>query len=320
VPRMYHPHRLIRLDEGGGAPFRPSSPDAYRVSSARVGPRFFDVVRAPTLAGRTFHSGDYVPDSAGGPVIVNQSFIRLVLGNRNPIGRRFKYIQFEERSPRRVADIDKAPWYEIVGVVRDMGMAMGNDAKVAGIYHPAPNGSVYPASVAIHVKGDPTTFGPKLQTIAAATDPSLRLNAVLPMNRLNDAELEFYEFWFRMLIGVSGVAFVLSLAGIYAVMAFTVARRTREIGVRVALGASARSVLVTIFRRPLIQVASGVVAGAMILVGLASMASDGVPKPQFVFAIAICTLLTFVVCLTACIVPTRRALRVQPTVALRAED
>jgi len=122
------------------------------------------------------------------------------------------------------------------------------------------------------------------------------------------------------------IALLLSLAGIYAVLSFIVARRTREIGVRVALGASRQRIIVAIFKRPLIQVGVGVAVGG-ILIGLAaeglvhtemSNVGNGLSLELVAQLIAYGSLM-FGVCLLACVVPTRRALGVEPTEALRAE-
>ena len=110
---------------------------------------------------------------------------------------------------------------------------------------------------------------------------------------------------------------LLSLAGIYAVMSFTVARRTREIGIRVALGASRRRVVAAVFARPLAQVGLGIAAGGVLTVLLGGGVEHATPG-ALAGALAY-TVLMFGVCLLACIVPTWRAMRVQPTEALRAE-
>jgi putative ABC transport system permease protein len=132
--------------------------------------------------------------------------------------------------------------------------------------------------------------------------------------------------WIKITVLLTGIAILLSLAGIYAVMSFIVARRTREIGVRVALGASQRGIVLAIFRRPLIQVAIGVGVGG-ILIALAaealahsemSNAGNGVSLGLLAQLVAYGALM-FAVCLFACVVPTRRALSVEPTEALRAE-
>jgi hypothetical protein len=137
LPLMYHPARLIEVDEGGAAPINPEFPGGYRVSSASVDLGFFDAVQAPVITGRGFRVSDYstertdpgTPGARPGVIIVNRSFVRLVLGDRNPIGRRVRYLRFEESGP--VADPKSGPWYEIVGVVRDLGMAVGADQGAA---------------------------------------------------------------------------------------------------------------------------------------------------------------------------------------------
>ncbi|HEU4628596.1 MAG TPA: ABC transporter permease [Gemmatimonadaceae bacterium] len=317
LPRMYHPHRLIELDEGGGAPLHPQWPAGYRVSDASVDLDYFDVLGAPIRAGRGFHSGDLAADAH--TVIVNQSFVDKVLGGRNPIGRHLRYVYFEgDEAP--LPPGERGPWYEIVGVVPDLGMApQGYDPKYAGLYHPAAPGAVYPVHMAIQVRGDPAALAPTLRTVAAAVDPTLRLNAVVPMVDLSQSELQFLDFWFRLTMLVSVIAVVLSLAGIYAVMSFTVARRTREIGIRVALGADRRRVLLAIFRRPLVQVSAGIAAGAALIASLILTASGGAVSLRGVGMLVGYALVMLAVCLLACIVPTRRALRVEPTEALRVE-
>ncbi len=321
LPRMYHPHRIIEVDEGGAAPRNPAWPNGYRVSSVNVGVNFFDVLQAPILAGRNFHSADLAEGANG--VIVNESFVTLVMGGRNPIGRRLRYVHFEEWDEPRPEGEAPAPWYEIVGVVQDLAMhpggVMEQDPKIAGFYHAAAPGTVYPAQLAIHVRGDVSAFVPQLRGVVTAADPTLRLYDPMRLDTVIEAELEFLDFWFRLLVGVSVVALTLSLAGIYAVMSFTVARRTREIGIRVALGAKPRRVIAAIFRRPLVQVSLGVLAGMGLIVVLMLGTSGGTISAVQAVAVVSYSVLMFGVCLLACIVPTRRALRVEPTEALRAE-
>jgi ABC-type antimicrobial peptide transport system permease subunit len=114
------------------------------------------------------------------------------------------------------------------------------------------------------------------------------------------------------------VALLLSLAGIYAVMSFAVARRTREIGIRVALGASARGVVIGVFRRPLTQVGLGIAVGAVLVLWLMGGMKRLLPIEELAVLGAYVLFMTGV-CVLACIVPTRRALRVEPTEALRAD-
>ena len=322
LPRMYHPHSLVLLDDGGSAPVDPRWPSGHRVGTASVDPAFFDVLDVPILRGRGFHTGDLATEGTGGGVLVNESFVELVLGGRNPIGRRIRYVHSEDWTEERERELGQRVWYEIVGVVPDLAMSTPNDPKRAGFYHAVPPANAFPMQLAVRVRGNPVAFTPRLRTIAAEADPTLRLYDTMSLAALSQTELDFLAFWLRILYLVCGVALTLSLAGIYAVMSFTVARRTREIGVRVALGANPRRVLLAIFRRPLIQVTTGVVAGAVLIGSLifgVTMADGGRVAWQHVVALAAYALFMLGVCLLACVVPTRRALRVQPTEALRAE-
>jgi predicted permease len=303
LPRMQHPPRVVELDEGGQAAPDPRWP-GHRVRTASVDTDFFRVLETPILLGRGFHPGDLA--SGARPVIVNQPFVDRVLGGRNPIGRRMRYTD-DDRSAE--------PWHEIVGVVGDLGMSLGEGA--AGFYHPAAPGAAQPAHLAIHVRGDPRAFAPGLHAIAAAADPALRLHDVVPMDALSDPEIRFLGTWFWLIAGFSALAILLALAGIYAVMAFTVAQRTREIGIRVALGADARRIVAAIFRRPLTQVAIGITAGGFVTAVLPSLVGGEITGTLVAVA-ATQMVVTMAICMLACIVPTRRALAVDPGEALRA--
>jgi ABC-type antimicrobial peptide transport system permease subunit len=219
--------------------------------------------------------------------------------------------------------------YEIVGLVKELGMTpVAQSHKDAGVYLPAIPGSRGTLEMMVHTRGDPLSFGPRLREIATAVDPTLRIQTMQRMDQVADSFVWFLRLWVRLMIGLTAIALLLSLAGIYAVLAYTVARRTREIGVRVALGAGAQRVIASIFRRPLTQVTIGVLAGT-ILVGVAAVAirqteqfaglqRGGLTVVDVALLVGHGTLM-LVVCLLACVVPTVRALRVQPTEALRAE-
>ncbi len=316
LPRMHHLPHWIEVDSGGAAPQDPRFPGGYRTSSSAVDADYFDVLGAPVRAGRAFHAGDLAPDSR--VVLVNESFVRLVLGGRNPIGRHLRYSWRNDESGPLSDGAEPGAWHEIVGVVPDLGMSAAEDPKVAGFYHPLAADVVVPLHVAVRVRGgDAAAFAPRLRAVAAAVDPTLRVDAVARMDTLSNPGIEFAMFWVRLLAVVSAVAMLLSMAGIYAVMSFTVARRTREIGIRVALGASRRRVVGAIFARPLAQVALGVAAGGVLTVMLSGGVEEATPG-TLAGALAY-TVLMAGVCLLACVVPTRRALRVQPTEAMRAD-
>jgi predicted permease len=315
LPMSYHQWRMIELDEGGGAPLNPEYPEGYRVSDAKVAIDYLDVLASPVVMGRGFHAGDL--EESVVTVIVNQSFANNVLGGRNPIGRRFRYIGSEEQGmlPRA----ERGRWYEIVGVAPDLAMAKPHDPKVAGIYHPASPSAIYPAQVAVRVRGNPDSFIPRLRAIAAEVDPTARLYDVERLERAKDGELQSLSFWFRLFAGVSIVALILSLAGIYAVMSFAVAKRTREIGIRIALGAGQRRIFVAVFKRPIIQVALGIVAGAGLLMIMSSSLVGANLTTKGVVVIIGYSACMMLVCMLACIVPTMRALRIEPTEALRGD-
>jgi putative ABC transport system permease protein len=311
LPRMYHPEPIVRMDAGGAAAPEDGRP-GHQVSAASVAIDFFDVLDVPILAGRGFDAGD--PGSGARAVVVNQAFVRRVMGGRNPTGRRVRYVADGDEP----AAADDAPWYEVVGVVADFGMSFGADGREAGVYHPVAPGGAYPVHLAVRVRGEPGAFAPRLTALATSVDPALQLHQVLPMDALSNPEMRSTATRFWLVVVVSAGALLLSLAGIYAVMAFTVAQRTREIGIRVALGADARRVVVAIFRRPLTQVVSGIVAGGVLTAVLPSMLGGAVTT-GLVVVVATHMVLMMAVCLLACIVPTRRALRVEPMEALRAE-
>ena len=126
----------------------------------------------------------------------------------------------------------------------------------------------------VHLRADPLTFVPALREIATAVDPTLRLSEVQRVDQVTDDITWVLRLWLRVSLVMTAVALVLSLSGIYAVLSFIVARRTREIRVRVALGADRRRIISAIFRRPLFQVSLGVLAGNALL-ALAGSAETG---------------------------------------------
>jgi putative ABC transport system permease protein len=312
LPQLPHPDHYIEVQ--GKRSAADSTPLAV-ASIASVDPSYFSVLKAPILAGRAFTASDHLAGSAAPVVIVDQGFVDLVLHGRNAIGQRVRL------SSRQFASADDAaPWSEIVGVVRDMGMDnVANRHRAAGLYVTAGTESGRLDKMIVHVRGDPLSFSPKLRTLAMAVDPTLRLDEFQRLDQVTGDLLWVVDIWIRATAGLTALALLLSLAGIYAVLSFTVARRTREIGVRVALGASPWRVLAAIFRRPLTQVASGVVAGGFVVGILATSLSKNGLGPQALALLVAYVALMFGVCMLACAVPTLRALRVEPTEALRAE-
>ena len=306
LPGTLHASSWMEVD-GQAAP--PESPFGYpAVTVASVDIDFLDVLGAPILSGRRFTAADLESDL--GVVIVNQSFVDRVFGGRDPVGRRVRRAGVADRQ-------QEGPWLEVVGVVRDLGMVRDDGA---GFYHPVAPADVATMHVAVHVRGDPGSFAPRLRTVAGDVDPTLRLHELLPLDEVG-AELWLEsQFLSRLLALLSSIALLLSLTAIYSVMAFTVSRRARAIGVRLALGADARGVIMVIFRRPLMQIGLGVLVGGGLVGVLSRVALGGGMTAREAGLVVAYAALMLAVCLIACIVPTRRALRVDPAEVLRAAD
>jgi hypothetical protein len=293
------------------------------VAIASIHPSYFDVLKAPVIAGRAFTSADLSPDVH--VVIVDQAFVDLVMRGRNPIGHQVRV----SGGPAADSSTAEQPWYEIVGVVKELGMVHAVEAqREAGVYLPFLPGSYADLSLIVHGRGDPVAIAPRVRELAMTVDPALRIDQMLRIDQTVTPLVWFLDLWTRLIIGLTGVALLLSLSGIYAVLSYTVARRTREIGVRVALGASARRVMISIFRRPLTQVTVGVIAGS-VLIALAAIGIQHTTQFRGTdiggmtvgdgALLAGYAVLMLGVCMLACVVPTLRALRVQPIVAMRVE-
>jgi predicted permease len=307
LPGMYHPVAVIDVNEGGTVPAEISR---HRASRATVALNYFSVVGVSVLAGREFDSADL---SGNVPVaIVNESFTERIFEGRNPIGRLVRFVDSEDGFQPTSEEV----WYEIVGIVEDAGTTNGYGR--AGIYLPMTLGSLHPIGIAIHVRGDPTDLAPAIHRIAADLDPALQLHGMMSLDRAIDDDLAFMDFWLRLIAIVSGLAVVLSVAGIFAVMSFTASRRTREVGLRIALGAESWRVVASVFRKPLRQVGIGIAVGSL-LAGLLSGALDDSSFAGTVGFVAAYAVVATAICTVACVVPTRRALAVEPVEALRVE-
>ncbi len=331
LPRTYHDYYRIEV-EGADVVSGSADPGATPASKnskvwanlAGIDPSYFRVLDAPILMGRAFDGRDLARGVR--TVIVDQGFVDQALRGRNAIGRR---VRFEaKRGPRPLAGEDERPWFEIVGVVKELGMNAPTDqGRAAGLYLPTPPQALDSVYMMVHVQGgDPLSAAPRIRGIATAVEPTLRLSEMQRVSKVSDAILWVVALWLRITVLLTAIALLLSLAGIYAVLSFIVARRTREIGVRVALGASQRRIVVAIFRRPMIQVGIGVAVGGMLIAAAAEALSHSeMPNPGngvtvgLVGQLVAYGALMFAVCLVACVVPTRRALSVEPTEALRAE-
>ena len=326
VRRSFSEVGLVRRSFSEGA-----EPPLREATIAAVDPSYFEVLDAPVLAGRGFTAADAVPGTR--VAIVDQGFVDQILQGRNAVGQQVRF-RYPGPSVRRWGpgnpDDPAGPgdWYEVIGVVRELGVGAPTQAgRAAGFYIPGTPDLFDQIHMMVHVRGgDPMTLAPQVRDAATAVDPSLRLVTVQRVNEANNDVLWVMTLWLRITVVLSAVAIVLSLAGIYAVLSFTVARRTREIGVRVALGASRQRVVVATFRRPLLQVALGIVVGTAIVFTAATLiqntefpGSESELTLQGMAMIIGYGIVMLGVCMLGCVVPTRRALNIEPTIALRTE-
>ncbi|MGE3490107.1 MAG: ABC transporter permease, partial [Vicinamibacterales bacterium] len=331
LPATNHPKKIIEMDYDRDASGSNADVPLREATIAAVHPSYFEVLEAPILAGRGFTAADAAPGSR--VAIVDHGFIEQVLQGRNAVGQqvRFRYPARSLRSwgPGKTDDpVGPGDWYEVIGVVRELGVgAPTQDGRAAGFYVPATPELFDQIFMMVRVRGgDPMAVAPQVRDAAMTVDTSLRLVNLQRLNEANNDVLWVMTLWLRITVVLSAVALILSLAGIFAVLSFTVARRTREIGVRVALGASRRRVVAATFRRPLVQVTLGVIVGtAVVFMGAVLMRNTELPGSvndlglEGIAMIVGYGLVMLGVCMLGCVVPTRRALTIEPTVALRTE-
>jgi predicted permease len=289
----------IAVDSTLGAP-----PGGTRRSTlVNVSAGFFRAFGTRTVAGRGFEPLDF---ETGHVMLVNESFGRYVLGGTNPLGQRIRIVSGE------VDALAGDTWYEIVGVVKDFGWQLQTPAEQSAMYLPSTPGVGRASQLAVRVR-DPGEFSARLRQVAAEVDPTVRLTDVKPLASAGGGEATIN--WALTAVGglILIVVLTLSATGIHALMAFTVARRTREIGIRVALGANRGRIVRGIFWRAFAQVGGG------IAVGTALSALIGIDTPRHLLLVLGADALMLTAGLIACAVPVRRALAIQPTEALRAE-
>ncbi len=289
----------------------------WDVAVPKVDVSFFAGLGRPILAGRDFNAGDVEgpPGTRHTAVIVNESFVRDFLGGRNAVGQRLRY-EPQGGSP---ASLDADEWYEIVGVVGSFGTNPENSARDAAVYHPLAPGEVDPVRYTVQVAGDPETFVPRFRRIAASLDPeAIVSDGGLVADTIRSESLLLRSI-FLLVLALACAVVLLSATGLYAMMSFTVAQRTREIGIRAALGADARAIFAAMGRRAAIQVGVGLVLGAAWGWVLLDMERNdrGVEMGNIPLTLTLVAILAGCVCAVALARPTLRGLRIQPTEALR---
>jgi putative ABC transport system permease protein len=296
----------LEMEQQGGAPpahLAGNFEGGFAMASVGVG--YHDAFGAKVVAGRGLQDSDV--GAPNYPVVVNEAFVRTV--GRNPVGARIRMVQ-------RGAEKEQGQWHEIVGVVTDPPVLFASDwDKAEYLYRAADAAENGTLMVVVRVAGNAAPLAPRVAALARQVDAGLYLQDIVTLDTVVGRE--------QMRMVVSAIAFgcvllvalAFAAAGLYALMTVAVARRTREIGIRVALGATPWLVLRNIFARAGRQLGGGIIAGNTLIMFMAWRA-DSLSR-ELVIMCAITSVVMVVVGALACASPARRALRVQPTEALR---
>ena len=289
-----------------------SGDGVINTSMNSVTPDYFDVMGIHLLDGRAFRASDVSEEGKLSEVIVNEAFVRKFLGSRNPLGQQFATGQRFEK-----------PEYEIVGVVNDTKYRSLREIPPPIFYVCGFGPKQYPDAFRLHVRtqGDPRALIQPIRGLLKSIDPDVPLYQAGTLSEEVDQSL-WQE---RMLVSLTSCfgafALLLSAAGLYGMLAYFVARRRREIGLRMALGANARSVIVLVGQRVMPTLATGLSAGAALSWLARSLVSSmlyGV-QPFDQWAASVTVLLLAVAAMGAAVLPVLRAVRVDPAVALRED-
>jgi predicted permease len=272
----------------------------------RISPDYFKVLRSTLLHGRSFTEGD----ENGKPLvaIIDESTARKYWPDRDPLGRRVRF----GRDPTK-------PWTTVVGVVKDIKNDGLDIDGVPHIYVSTYQDSSKRLSVVLRTSLRATLLEPQIRHEIQSIDPGLPIFNVSSMNDVLDRSLASRRFSADLLGGFACVALVLASIGIYGLLAFMVGQRSREIGVRMALGARPADILKLIVTKGVVLAGVGIIAGVILSASTASMMASllyGVrPHDPAVFVVV--PLLLFAVAMLASYVPAWRATKVDSLSALR---
>jgi predicted permease len=294
-------NRLLR--EGSGS----SSGDRTTVNANVVSPGFFRTLGIGFVAGRDFNDQDV----EGRPpvIVVNETMAKTHFGGENPLGKRVSF-----GGPR-------GPWREIVGVVRDSKYTALGEPALPIAYLPVAQNHETGMTVYVRSSVPPASLVASIRREIQTLEPNLPVPDIQTMSETIGTSLYVARMGAWLLTVFGGLALLLAAIGIYGVLSFSISRRTREMGIRLALGAEIRDVFLLIVRDGMLVVGVGMVLGlAGGIAGRRSLASFlyGVsPSDPTTYVATILILLA--VALLACVIPASRATRVQPMAALRQE-
>ena len=279
------------------------------VQVALVSPDYFQTMETPLKRGRVFTDGD--DRKAPQVVLIDEAFVQRYFNDRDPLGVRIK----------RGGPSSEAPWMTIVGVVGNIKSDGFDQPDQAHLYFPIYQNPAY--SMAIYVRTDvaPFSLTQSVREQVRAVDRDLPVFGERTMTQVAAESVSRRKFAMQV-VGLFGIlALLLAGVGIYGVIAYSVSQRTREIGIRVALGASRGAILRWVLKQGMILTIAGVVVGiggAIILTRLLRSLLFGV-GPTDILTYGVLAIVLTVVALIACYVPARRATKVDPLIALRYE-
>jgi len=286
--------------------YMPGPSENMKIYRSIVAPGFFDVLRIPILAGRDFNLSD---DGKHAPVmIVNQEFVRRFLRNQYALGRKVQ---------------GWGEWFTIIGVVQDSKYYRLTETPAPFFY--VPMRQVYrpefPFTFLVRTRGSVEQGIILLRQQGLSVDPGIPVFGTTSLREFIAGSL-FQQKISASLLGIlAGLAFLLAAIGLYGVMAYSVSRRTKEIGIRVALGALRSNVLAMIVGQAMTFLLAGLAIGVFLSVALARLTRSllyGVSATDPAVYIVTCVATTLIA-LAAVAIPASRALRVDPTIALRHE-
>ena len=283
--------------------------DYPRTSGSTVSAGYFDTFGIPLLSGRDFSSLD---QPAGLPVaIVNQAFAEKFFPGRDPLGRRLRF--GDSRST--------APWLTIVGVVPNTFSGDPEEPRPPMVYSPLSQTHANFLSMAVRMPADAMGVTSQVRDIVASLNGDIPIYFVYSMDEVMARQFWFVRVFGTMFMILGGIALLLAAVGLYAVMAFSVSHRTREVGIRMALGAQAADVVRLIFRQGLVQLGVGLASGLALALAASRLIEiilfQVQPRDPVILSSVAAVLLT--TGMLACLVPALRATRVHPLSALHAE-
>ena len=280
----------------------------HTVQFRRVSPGYFHTLRIPLLRGRDFQDGD----GASAPLvaIVSRSFADRFWPNEDALGRRVE----RGASPRL---------YTVVGVVDDVSDAGFGQAPAPTIYlmYAQNNVAITPTSLVVRTEGDPIAFANTVRSAILSVDPAQPLANVTTLDQFLADSLGPQRFRSTLLAVLGALGLALAAVGIYGVTARAVEERTRELGVRLALGATPRGVVLLVMRQALNAVGIGLAAGVVLAIAAGQALLQTLPglERAEAWTAAPSVALLAVVAAIAAAIPARRAVSLDPTAALRAE-